>query len=262
MTWPTTTIITTQMDASSDDPSQARAEIKKMADNVNDMKDARGAAGGIASLDGGGKVPAAELPTLPADKGGTGQTSYSVGDILYASASGVLTKLPAVTAGYVLTSNGAGAAPSWQLAGGGLTSGTRMLFNQSTAPTGWTKDTSAALNDSILRIVTGSVSQGGSQAFSTFNGLSSTGAHTLTTAELPNLTYQGAGGVAGGTGPSRSGVTDGIAYGFDLGGGLAWRNIPSTLANNSFRDTNGNGAHSHSLTHDIKYNDFIVAQKD
>jgi hypothetical protein len=56
---------------------------------------------------------------LPIANGGTGQNTYSVGDILYADTSSTLAKLPAsATSGHVLTSNGAGAAPSYQLAPG------------------------------------------------------------------------------------------------------------------------------------------------
>jgi hypothetical protein len=44
-------------------------------------------------------------------------------------------------------------------------SGTRMLFQQTAAPTGWTKDTTQ--NDKALRVVSGAVSSGGSVAFST-----------------------------------------------------------------------------------------------
>lgn len=54
--------------------------------------------------------------TLDADNGGTGQSSYTVGDILYASTTSALSKLAAGTSAYVLTSNGAGVAPSWQAA--------------------------------------------------------------------------------------------------------------------------------------------------
>ena len=43
-------------------------------------------------------------------------------------------------------------------------SGTKMLFQQSTAPTGWTKQTTH--NDKTLRVVTGTASSGGSNAFS------------------------------------------------------------------------------------------------
>lgn len=39
----------------------------------------------------------------------------------------------------------------------GIPSGTRMLFQQTAAPVGWTKDTTANLNDTALRVVTGTV---------------------------------------------------------------------------------------------------------
>jgi len=51
---------------------------------------------------------------VPAVNGGTGQTAYSVGDLLYASTTTALSKLSMGTAGHVLTSNGAGVAPSMQ----------------------------------------------------------------------------------------------------------------------------------------------------
>ena len=51
--------------------------------------------------------------------GGTGQSSYTTGDILYASSSSALSKLSAGTSGKVLTANGAGTAPSWTTPAGG-----------------------------------------------------------------------------------------------------------------------------------------------
>jgi hypothetical protein len=51
---------------------------------------------------------------ISAVNGGTGQVSYTIGDILYASSTTALAKLAAGTAGSVLKSNGAGTAPSWQ----------------------------------------------------------------------------------------------------------------------------------------------------
>lgn len=51
---------------------------------------------------------------LAATQGGTGQTSYTVGDLLYASTTTALSKLAAGTTKYVLTANGAGVAPSYQ----------------------------------------------------------------------------------------------------------------------------------------------------
>jgi hypothetical protein len=45
--------------------------------------------------------------------GGTGISSYSVGDILYANTTTTLARLPPGSAGQVLTTNGPSAAPSW-----------------------------------------------------------------------------------------------------------------------------------------------------
>lgn len=45
--------------------------------------------------------------------GGTGQSSYTIGDILYASGSTALSKLAGVATGNVLISGGVGTAPSW-----------------------------------------------------------------------------------------------------------------------------------------------------
>lgn len=253
MAWPTTTIVTTQMDAATDDPSQARAQIKQMADNVNAIKDMRGVADGIPSLDAGGKVPASQLPTIPATQGGTGQTTYTVGDILYASAAGALTKLSAAAAGFVLTSNGAGAAPSWQAAGGGgFPAGTRMAFNQTAAPTGWTKDTTAALNDSILRIVTGTAGSGGSNAFSTFNGQTSVGATTLAESQIPSHSHIQR-KVTGLSGTSVVTLQDGTTVN---------GSVSSTNTIGSTASTGGGGSHTHTITTAIKYNDFIIASKD
>lgn len=53
-------------------------------------------------------------------KGGTGQTTYATGDILYASASNTLSKLTAGSDGQVLTL--ASGVPSWAAGGGGGTS--------------------------------------------------------------------------------------------------------------------------------------------
>jgi len=49
----------------------------------------------------------------PATAGGTGQTSYAVGDILYANTTTTLAKLADVATGNALISGGVGVAPSW-----------------------------------------------------------------------------------------------------------------------------------------------------
>jgi hypothetical protein len=53
------------------------------------------------------------LSTILATKGGTGQTSYAVGDLLYANTTTTLAKLADVATGNVLISGGVGVAPSW-----------------------------------------------------------------------------------------------------------------------------------------------------
>jgi hypothetical protein len=53
------------------------------------------------------------LSTITAAKGGTGQTSYAVGDLLYASAATTLSKLADVATGNALISGGVTTAPSW-----------------------------------------------------------------------------------------------------------------------------------------------------
>ena len=50
---------------------------------------------------------------LAATSGGTGQTVYAVGDLLYASTTTALSKLAAVATGNVLRSGGVGTAPAW-----------------------------------------------------------------------------------------------------------------------------------------------------
>jgi hypothetical protein len=51
--------------------------------------------------------------SLSATRGGTGQTSYAVGDILYASTTTALSKLAGVATGNAIISGGVGAAPSY-----------------------------------------------------------------------------------------------------------------------------------------------------
>src|SRR6056300_1277049 len=54
------------------------------------------------------------LGTLAVARGGTGFTSYAIGDILYASSPSALSKLTPSTAGYFLKTNGTGNAPTWE----------------------------------------------------------------------------------------------------------------------------------------------------
>lgn len=51
--------------------------------------------------------------TIAVNKGGTGLTSYAIGDIVYASGATTLAKLADVATGNALISGGVGVAPSW-----------------------------------------------------------------------------------------------------------------------------------------------------
>lgn len=254
MAWPTVVVDTTDMDAAGDNPGNARAAIKQMADNVNAIKDMRGVADGIASTDATNKVPVAQLPTIPANKGGTGQTAFTIGDIFYASSTSALSKLASGASGTVLTSNGAGAAPSYQTAGG-VPSGTRMSFQQTAAPTGWTKDTTAAINDAVLRLVTGTAGSGGSTAFSTFNGQTATGATTLTSAEIPSHSHV----------HKQSSITTsftGTTSTSYLGNSNIYKISTDINNTTSIAAAGSGGSHTHTVTTSIKYYDFIIASKD
>ena len=144
-------------------------------------------------------------------------------------------------------------------------SGTKMLFNQTAAPTGWTKDTSSN-NDSALRVVTGSVGTGGSQDFTSAFGATisvaiTNAAHTLTTSQIPSHTHlsqyypQGGSytsyypGLPGHSGGATSTGTNTTSTG---GGG-------SHTHNNSLSGTGSSGS-THNLS--VKYVDVIVATKD
>jgi microcystin-dependent protein len=158
--------------------------------------------------------------------------------------------------------------------------GTSMLFQQTAAPTGWTKQTTH--NNKSLRIVSGSAGTGGSNTFTaafntnqTVSGTTggtavtitgSTAGHTLTVAEMPAHSH-----LEGST--VEFGVTTSTYTG----------NVRNTGNENDGRqfnteETGGGGSHSHnagslaggSHTHsfsdtfnlDVQYVDFIIANKD
>jgi hypothetical protein len=71
------------------------------------------------TFDYGGSITSATWNgvAVAANRGGTGQSSYATGDIIYASATNTLSKLTAGTNGYVLTL--ASGVPTWAAATGG-----------------------------------------------------------------------------------------------------------------------------------------------
>lgn len=64
---------------------------------------------------------------------------------------------------------------------GEFASGVRLLFQQTSAPTGWTKDTAATYNGAMIVGTTGSVASGGSADPTTMAHGHSAPSHTLTT---------------------------------------------------------------------------------
>jgi len=145
--------------------------------------------------------------TLPVANGGTGVASTTVYAVLCGgtTTTGPFQSIASVgTAAQVLTSNGAGALPTFQTpAAGGTTipAGTVMIFGQTSAPTGFTKLTTQ--DDAALRVVSGTASTGGSVGFttafasqtptgsvsiSTVSG--SAGATTLTTPQIPSHAHR------------------------------------------------------------------------
>jgi len=167
----------------------------------------------------------------------------------------------------------------------GFEPGTRMMFQQTAAPTGWTKDTTH--NDKALRITNGTVETGGTNSFSTSfasytpdgsNELTIAG-HSLSVDEMPvhkhdNVyvsVYQGsddcawannANGMVGGNSIDRARRTS------NLNGGLG-----SEVEGMKTSDKGGGAEHTHtgstavftgveSTQFAVQYVDVIIATKD
>ena len=138
-------------------------------------------------------------------------------------------------------------------------SGTRMLFQQTSAPTGWTKDTSDT-NNRALRVVSGSAGSGGSVAFTTaFASKSVSGS-------IANATAGGSIGntSAGGTVSNHTLSTSQIPAhnhsmtqrnaGLGCGPNIPQAGIPGTFGCNtnstsfSTNNTGGGGSHNHGFS--------------
>ena len=139
----------------------------------------------------------------------------------------------------------------------GFPSGTKMLFYQSSAPTGWTKDTTAAIDKHALRVVTLTGFTSGSQGSNSFDTVLGSGAaistdgHTLTAAES---------GVPAHTHTTKFSYREsGNGFGFTGAVGMTGTTSNQVNANSS---ADASSAHSHTLSLDINYLDVIIASKD
>lgn len=125
-----------------------------------------------------------------------------------------------------------------------IETGTLMLFQQELAPTGWTKQITH--NDKALRIVSGSIADGGGDAFtSVFGSGRVTDSHTLTVSQMPahqhGLIWRDSAGASAGT-PVTSGNGDQFLSSASAGGG---------------------SGHAHNISNlDLAYVDIIIAAKD
>lgn len=138
-------------------------------------------------------------------------------------------------------------------------SGTAMLFQQTSAPTGWTKSTTH--NDKALRVVSGTVSSGGTTAFTTAFGTPSVSG-TVGISGAPavgNLAVSMSGNVAVGnttlsvnTIPSHSHSIAYVTWSNTAGyGNTIGPGTPGTNASRSTGNTGNNGAHGHSASHNL-----------
>lgn len=121
---------------------------------------------------------------LPATNGGTGVSSYVIGDILYASTTTVLSKLADVATGNALISGGVGVAPSYGKIG--LTthvSETLPVANGGTNLTSFTSGGAVyATSTSVLTTGTLPVASGGTGAVTLTGYVKGTGTTAMTAA--------------------------------------------------------------------------------
>ena len=185
-----------------------------------------------------------------------------------------------------LTVNGTGVIPS----------GTKMLFQQTSAPTGFTKLTTE--NNKALRVVSGTASTGGTNSFTNaFNssktvsgttGTSSvtisgaTASHTLTTSEIPAHTHYI--GNKDNNFPNSLFSNPDFTVTVNSNGGAGNNDYTMFASNNNTTNLAGksssaggssghthnisvtSGSHSHSFSDsfnlDVQYVDLIIAEKD
>lgn len=246
--------------------------------------------------------------TLLATSGGTGFSSYAIGDILYAGTTQALAKLTAVAPGRVLVSNGVGVAPKYDkvdltvhvagtlpISNGGTNattpaqalanlggepafpSGTKMIFAQPSAPTGWT---SISINDAALRVVSGGPGGTGgtfydqgktafSSIFASRPVTGTVGGTTLTADQMPSHNhFMFVAGSVGNIAAVSGASTVSVATNSDPGESeYIMRPAAGTPGSGITGNTGGGQSHTHSFTGNsldfaVKYVDVIVAQKN
>ena len=157
-----------------------------------------------------------------------------------------------------------------------FTSGTRMLFQQTSAPSGWTKDTSST--NRALRLVSGTVGTGGVNTFTgqlnatvtTSNG--SVSNHTLTDSQIPSHyhlafrsgnhgQHRNGSPMTANNYPSSGSGAGNLYESYNIGQSGSVSNVGRTSSVGS------NSGHNHGFTNPnfnlgIQYTDVIIAQKN
>lgn len=124
--------------------------------------------------------------------------------------------------------------------------GTKMLFAQASAPTGWTKDTTH--NDKALRVVSGTGGgSGGSVGFSTVFGRTSVDGTSLSIAQIPSHYHNMYKSLTGGANNPR---------------GFSTNNSDELLDYPGMSSAGSGAAHAHGLDLRVRYVDVIIASKD
>jgi hypothetical protein len=186
-----------------------------------------------------GTIPAWELLSALLDN----VFSDVQGSILYRDAAAWEALGPG-TAGYVLTGGGANANPSYTAKATEFISGTTMLFQQTSAPPGWTKQT--VLNDYGLRVTNGAAGVTAGTAFSTVFAQTAVGDTTLITADIPSHTH-----------PYSLAAT--TANQTNTGGTHAFLD---SVGGSTTGTAGSDGPHTHSVSLTLAYVDVIIASKN
>jgi hypothetical protein len=169
-------------------------------------------------------------------------------------------------------------------------SGTKMTFQQTAAPTGWTKDTTH--DNKALRVVSGTAGSGGSVNFTTAFGSQNVGATTLDGTQIPGHTHtfsattdsagahthgvtdpghthsngRGLAGTSGSDGGSLFDGRDFIQKNSNLSSSTTGISINSAGAHThsvsgTTASTGGGSSHTHSLDLAVSYVDLIICTK-
>jgi hypothetical protein len=206
------------------------------------------------------------LEGISVTSGGTGLETLTAEAVVIGNAANAVKFVSPGTSGNLLTSNGtawASVAPAAQ----GFDAGTVMIFNQTAAPTGWTKNTSTG-NQNALRVVTGTVSSGGSVDFTTafasqtpsgsvsITAVSgSAGNTTLSTPQIPSHSHP-----VIATPGSDLNFSGGSSYGF---GGTTGATGGGGAHSHPFSFSSGSGTFSgNAINLAVRYIDVIRATKD